>query len=176
MVRFIKEAKLADNSSADVTAYETLITKSGIADYKDTYTDETTIENVSAYVESINFVITGGVASYKIVLKDASYAEMLKVTIGDAVLATTLGTEDVTVDEATVTNTYLIVESIIVYDIIDTVTLTVTDGDNAVSGTYSILENIEGVAAADGDTALLKALYEFGVAAEAYRAILEAQA
>ena len=60
----------------------------------------------------------------------------------------------------------LILENVRVYDVIDTITITV----NGESATYSMLDNIE----ANPGENLLKALYEFGVAAENYRAYIKA--
>ena len=153
MARFIMEARKVSDLDVDEDRFNAIISAAGVKDYAESYAGEGDIKALEGYIHSVNYVIYNGNAYYKFVLTDASYADLIKFTReGKNVEFTADGAE-------------IILNNARVYDIIDTLTITV-DGKSA---TYSMLDNIE----ANPDSNLLKALYEFGLAAENYRAYLE---
>ena len=153
MARFIMEACKVSEVEIDEDRFNAIISATGVQDYKESYKGDGNIATLSDYIYSVNYVIYQGNAHYKFVLKDAAYADLIKFTKDGKVIA------------FTVEETEIILENAKVYDIIDTLTITVGDK----SATYSMLDNIE----ANPDSDLLKALYEFGLAAENYREYLE---
>ena len=165
MARFIMEARKATGLVVDEERFNAILTAAGVDDgYAANYVGEGTIDNLKNYIYSVNYLIYNGAASYKFTLYDADYADVLTFTLNGKEISYTVGTE--TIEE--IEYTYLILDSAKVYDIIDTLTITV-DGTE-LSATYSMLDNIE----ANPEENLLKALYEFGIAAENYRAYLQA--
>ena len=164
MARFIMEARKATGLEVDEKRFNAILTAAGVEDYSAEYVGEGKINNLSTYILSVNYLIYNGAASYKFTLNGAAYADVLTFTLNGKEISYTVGTE--TIEE--IEYTYLILDSAKVYDIIDTLTITV-DGTE-LSATYSMLDNIE----ANPEENLLKALYEFGIAAENYRAYLQA--
>ena len=153
MARFIMEACKVSGVEIDEERFNAIISDAGVKDYAENYDGDGNIATLSDYIYSVNYVIYQGNAYYKFVLKDASYADLIKFTKDGKEIA------------FTVEETEIILENARVYDIIDTLTITVGDK----SATYSMLDNIE----ANPDSDLLKALYEFGLAAGNYREYLE---
>ena len=147
------EARKATSLEVDEDRFNAIISDAGVNDYAENYDGDGNIAALSDYIYSVNYVIYKGNAYYKFVLKDAAYADLIKFTKDGKEIA------------FTVEETEIILENARVYDIIDTLTITVGDK----SATYSMLDNIE----ANPDSDLLKALYEFGLAAENYRAYIE---
>ena len=163
MARFIMEARKATEAEVDEERFNAIFDAAGVQDYAEEYVGNGTIENLKDYIYSANYVIINGAASYKFTLTDAAYADVLNFTLNGKDISYTVGTEI----KNEVEYTYLILENAKVYDIIDTLTVTV-DGTE-LEATYSMLDNIEANPTED----LVKALYEFGIAAENYRAYLE---
>ena len=153
MVKFIKDAVLTLDATADVTELEAIIASAGVdAGYK-TYTEG----NANAFAElianelnSVQFTVYNGVASYKFIL-DAE---------GTAFSATVHGEEI----GFTVGGTTIVLEPMRVYDLIDPITVTVGE----ITATVSMLDYLTAMEGNDGMN-LAKSLYEFGVAADAYK-------
>ena len=153
MARFIMEACKVSGVEIDEERFNAIISDAGVKDYAEIYDGDGNITTLSDYIYSVNYVIYQGNAYYKFVLKNAADAENIKFTLNGKNV------------DFTVNGAELILNSARVYDIIDTITITV----NGKSANYSMLDNIE----ANPDSDLLKALYEFGLAAENYRAYIE---
>ncbi|MBR5139751.1 MAG: hypothetical protein IKV16_01725, partial [Clostridia bacterium] len=164
MARFIMEARKASGLDVDEERFNAIIADAGVEDYRAEYVGDGSITALSDYIYSVSYVIYNGSASYKFVLNDAAFANVLNFNLGDKEIGFTVAGTD---NDG---KTYIILNSAKVYDIIDTLTITVDGTD--LCATYSMLDNI----AANENENLLKALYEFGVAAEHYRAYLEALA
>ena len=154
MVKLIKEAKLALDSEADVTALDTVIASAGVsagyADYTDGNADA--LADFSGIIADVNFVIYNGVASYKFILVEEGAELTFTNANGEAI-----GT--------TVDGTAVILDVMRVYDLI--APITVTSGD--ISATFTMVDYLTKLNNAEGIN-LAKALYEFGVAADAYKA------
>ena len=153
MARFIMEACQYSGIEVDEERFNAIISAAGVNDYAESYVGEGNIEVLKDYISTVSYVIYNGASAYKFVLTDAAYAENIKFTLNDKNI------------DFTVNGAEIILNSARVYDIIDTLTITV-EGKSA---TYSMLDNIE----ANPNSDLLKALYEFGLAAENYRAYIE---
>lgn len=185
MVRFVKEARTTATGSKGnypviSSVYDPLIGENGLYPLADfgTYTSDienTNVEALSDYISSINFTITGGVASYRLTHKEVNPADVsnIHVYIGDTELALTKGQIK---SGSTVTSTYLDVnasnlEKRKIYDVIsEHITIkVVVDENTTLTATYSVLANIAALEAAGSDASLVKALYEFGVTAKAFR-------
>ena len=153
MVKFIKDAVLALDATADVSELEAIIASANVdAGYK-TYTDgnasafEALLENGLA---SVQFTVYNGVASYKFILDEE----------GTAFSATVHGEEI----GFTADGTTIVLEPMRVYDLIDPITVTVGE----ITATVSMLDYLTAMEGNDGMN-LAKSLYEFGVAADAYK-------
>ena len=159
MAKFIKEAVLYTNPEADVTAIDALIAKSGVASSYDTYTDGNVnaLSDLSGIVETVQYVIYNGVASYKFTLA-AEDTEIAFATAGGK-------TVEFDRDGKTV-----ILNAMRVYDVIDA--LVITSGDK--TATFAMVDYLTGMEG-QANIDIVKALYEFGVAAEAYTADLLAK-
>ena len=165
MARFIMEARKATGKEVDEELFNEIMEAAGVTDYREEYKGSTNIGILYEYLYSVSYVIYNGNASYKFVLNDASYVDLLNFTLGEKELGiAVVGTQTVGGSE----KTYVILDNARVYDIIDTLTITV-DGTE-LCATYSMLDNIQ----MQPKSNLLKALYEFGLAAENYRAYLQA--
>ena len=161
MVRFLKEACVYSNTEVNTDKLDAIITAAGVGAYAEKYEGDGNIMPVTDYLYSASYVIYNGVVSYRFTLKDATYAETVKFYIGDNEIGATVHTE--TAEEGG--RTYLLLDTMRVYDIIDEITIEVGEA----TATYSILDYIE----VKPESNLAKALYEFGVAAENYKAYLE---
>ena len=169
MVRYIKEARLAKELEVS-EKFDQLISLGNLsdlgaqADYVDTTVDYSTLED---YVSSVKFRVFGSSASYVIDLKDAAIGATISVTYLDSGDIVELRNADTTNAVYTI-NTR-------VYDLTKAIKITVTvpateEGaePTVISGTYSAKAYINAT-----DDTLTKAVYEFGVAAKAYREYLE---
>ena len=159
MAKFIKEAVLYTNPEADVTAIDALIAKSGVASSYDTYTsgNVNALSDLSGIVESVQYVIYNGVASYKFTLA----AEDTEIAFATA------GGKNVEFDRDGKT---VILSAMRVYDVIDA--LVITSGDK--TATFAMVDYLTGMEG-QANIDIVKALYEFGVAAEAYTSDLLAK-
>ena len=159
MAKFIKEAVLYTNPEADVTAIDALIAKSGVASSFDTYTsgNVNALSDLSGIVESVQYVIYNGVASYKF----TTIAEDTEIAFATA------GGKTVEFDRDGKT---VILSAMRVYDVIDA--LVITSGDK--TATFAMVDYLTGMEG-QANIDIVKALYEFGVAAEAYTADLLAK-
>ena len=159
MAKFIKEAVLYTNPEADVTAIDALIAKSGVASSYDTYTsgNVNALSDLSGIVESVQYVIYNGVASYKF----TTIAEDTEIAFATA------GGKTVEFDRDGKT---VILSAMRVYDVIDA--LVITSGDK--TATFAMVDYLTGMEG-QANIDIVKALYEFGVAAEAYTADLLAK-
>ena len=169
MVRYIKEARLAKELEVS-EKFDQLISLGNLsdlgaqADYVDTTVDYSTLKD---YVSSVKFRVFGSSASYVIDLKDAA--------IGATISVTYLNSGDsVEIRNADTTNAVYTINTR-VYDLTKAIKITVTvpateEGaePTVISGTYSAKAYINAT-----DDTLTKAVYEFGVAAKAYREYLE---
>ncbi len=169
MVRFLKEARLFCGLEVE-EKLDTIISAAGVPDYAESYNGDTNISGLTNYIYSVSYVIYNGVASYKFTLNDPAYADIISFYHGDNKIGSKVGgTDEVTVNSEPVVKTYVILDVMRVYDIIDELTIKIDDTE--LSATYSILDYIE----AKPDSALVKSLYEFGVAAENYKTYLEGE-
>ena len=168
MVRYIKEARLASSLLAG-TEFDSLIALGNLADlgaqadYADTTVNYSTL---AGYVQSIKFMVDGTNAAYAITLTDSA------VSAGAVLTVSYVDGEEIALnDSATVTNAKY-TSGTRVYDIAaNAIEITVTvpaaeEGAEAtvVTGTYSVKAYINAT-----DNTLTKAMYEFGLAAKAYR-------
>jgi len=167
MVRLVKEARnVAGLENAE--KLDAIITAAGVADYKESYDGNGNIAPVTQYLYSASYVIYNGVVSYKFTLNSPEYADVVKFYHGDKEIgATVAGTDSYTVGTETVEKTYVLLDPMKVYDVIDEITIKVEGTE--LTGVYSILDFLE----ATPTSSLAKALYEFGVAAENYKAYLK---
>ena len=167
MIRYVKEARLA--AGLDVSKFAELEALYTLEDYKDKseYDDlDADYKAISDYVDSIRFMLNGSTASYVITLNE-NYADKvsLSVSYADGKNVETRVSESIA-NSIYTTNTR-------VYNLTQAIKITVTipgaDGadDIVVSGTYSLGAYIQAM-----DNDLAKSVYEFGVAADAYRAEL----
>ena len=168
MIRFLKEARLY--SKLDVEErLDDIIADAGVPDYAEKYDGNTNIAILDQYIYSVSYVIYNGCVSYKFVLNDPAYADVIKFYNGDEEIGFKIGgTQIYTIGESSVEKTFIILNVMRVYDIIDTLTIKVEGTE--LSATYSMLDNIEALP----HLTLAKALYEFGLAADKYKDYLEA--
>jgi hypothetical protein len=158
MVRFIKEARTAAGLAipAELTEVEALYTLDPYkdkAEYDDLDVDASPLEGTS-----LAFAISASNADY--VIKPTSETAVVTVKY--------VGGEQITVTKAADENAWY-TSGERIYDLVGkAIEITITDGDASVTGTYSVGAYINGT-----DNALAKAMYEFGVAAKAYREYLE---
>ena len=178
MLRYIKEARLAAGLTAgeefdDLIALGNLAELGAKEDYADTSVD---YSNLSGYVQSIKFMLDGTNAAYVITMTDSA------VTAGATVTVSYVGGAAITVNQSVITETdtetevtRYITSGTRVYDIAANaieITVTVPAAEEGaeptvITGTYSVKAYINAT-----DNALAKAMYEFGVAAKAYREYL----
>ena len=152
MVKFIKDTVLTLDATADVSELEAVIASAGVeAGYK-TYTDG----NAGVFAEfygtlaNVQFTVYNGVASYK----------FTTVSEGTAFSATVNGKEI----GFTVDGTTIVLEPMRVYDLIDPITITVGE----TTATVSMLDYLTAMEGVSGMN-FVKSLYEFGLAAKAYK-------
>jgi len=170
MVRYIKEARLEIGLEAGEN-FDRLIALGNLEelgakeDYVDTSVDYSAL---NGYVESIQFMVNGGSAAYVIKLTDSAVASNATLSASYVKSGASISLRDATIENAKFTiNTR-------VYDLIDAIRITVTIPDanggepTVVSGTYSVKTYINNT-----DSALAKAMYEFGLAAYEYREYLK---
>ena len=161
MVRYIKEARLASSLTAGAE-FDELIALGNLADLgaKEDYADDTVdYSGLNGYVSTIQFMVDGTNAAYVITLTDEA------VTAGAVVSVSYVDGEEIALnDSASVANAKY-TSGTRVYDIAaKAIKITVTVGKETFTGTYSAKAYINAT-----DNALAKAMYEFGVAAKAYR-------
>jgi len=170
MVRYIKEARLASSLTAG-EEFDELIALGNLSDLgaKEDYADATVdYSNLLSYVHSVRFMVDGTNAAYVITMTDAA------ATAGATVTVSYVDGEEITLkDSANIANAKY-TSGTRVYDIAAnaieiTVTVPAAEGEpTVITGTYSVKAYINAT-----DNALAKAMYEFGVAAKAYREYLE---
>ena len=182
MLRYIKEARLAAGLTAgeefdDLIALGNLAELGAQADYADTSVD---YSNLSGYVQSVKFMLDGTNAAYVITMTDSA------VTAGATVTVSYVGGAAITVNQSVIIETdaetstetevtRYITSGTRVYDIAENaieITVTVPAAEEGaeptvITGTYSVKAYINAT-----DNTLAKAMYEFGVAAKAYREYL----
>ncbi|MBR5140681.1 MAG: hypothetical protein IKV16_06455 [Clostridia bacterium] len=163
MVRYIKEARLAAGLSAgaefdELIALGNLTALGAKADYVDTTVDYSTL---AGYVSEVKFMLDGTNAAYLITLTSADVDVSVKFVDG----------EEIVLADSTTTENAKYTTGTRVYDIANkaieiTVTIPAADGGEptVITGTYSVKAYINAT-----DNTLTKAMYEFGIAAEAYR-------
>jgi len=172
MVRYIKEARLASSLAAGAE-FDELIALGNLADLgaKEDYADESVdYSDLSSYVKGVKFMIDGTNAAYVITLTDSAVTENATLSLAFANSKAAIALRDsATPNTKYTTNTR-------VYDIAANaieITVTVPAAEEGaeptvITGTYSVKAYINAT-----DNALAKAMYEFGVAAKAYREYLE---
>ena len=170
MVRYIKEARLQLGLEAG-EKFDELIARGNIADLgaKEDYVDTSVdYSALNGYVESIQFMVDGSSAAYVIKLTDSAAASKASLKVSYVKSGYELSLRDSSIENAKYTiNTR-------VYDLVDAIRITVTIPDanggepTVVSGTYSVKAYIN-----NKDSALAKAMYEFGLAAYEYREYLK---
>ena len=166
MVRYIKEARLASSLEAG-EEFDKLIALGNLADLgaKEDYVDTTVdYSTLAGYVSEIRFMLDGTNAAYLITLTSSDVDVAVKFVDG----------EEIVLADSTTTENAKYTTGTRVYDIANkaieiTVTIPAADGGEptVITGTYSVKAYINAT-----DNALTKAMYEFGVAADAYRSFL----
>ena len=166
MVRYIKEARLAAGLAAGAE-FDELIALGNLADLgaKEDYVDTTVdYSNLAGYVSEVKFMLDGTNAAYLITLTSSDVDVAVKFVDGD----------EIVLADSTTTENAKYTTGTRVYDIANkaieiTVTIPAADGGEptVITGTYSVKAYINAT-----DNALTKAMYEFGVAADAYRSFL----
>ena len=166
MVRYIKEARLAAGLAAgaefdELIALGELDALGAKEDYVDTTVDYSTL---AGYVNEVKFMLDGTNAAYLITLTSSDIDVAVKFVDG----------EEIVLADSTTTENAKYTTGTRVYDIANkaieiTVTVPAADGGEptVITGTYSVKAYINAT-----DNALTKAMYEFGVAADAYRSFL----
>ncbi|MBR5140682.1 MAG: hypothetical protein IKV16_06460, partial [Clostridia bacterium] len=122
MARYIMEACKATDADVDEKRINNIIELAGVTDYAAEYKGSTDIGYLYEYFYSVSYVVSGGAASYKFVINDPAYADILNFKLGDKELGFTVGG---TVMVGDVEKTYIILDTARIYDIIDTLTITV---------------------------------------------------
>ena len=166
MVRYIKEARLAAGLKAGAE-FDELIALGNLADLgaKEDYVDTTVdYSTLAGYVSEVKFMLDGTNAAYLITLTSSDVDVSVKFVDG----------EEIALADSTTTENAKYTTGTRVYDIANkaieiTVTIPAADGGEptVITGTYSVKAYINAT-----DNALTKAMYEFGVAADAYRSFL----
>ena len=177
MVRYIKEARTAAGLTVDAK-FDELLNKGNLADFgaKEDYADAT-VDYSGLSGVSLSFAISGTNAGYLIKLDEATFANAANATVtvkyADGTLIEGTG-EYVAATDTTGAYYKYVTTKTKAYDIAEkaveiTVTIPEADGVEAVnlSGTYSVKAYINAT-----NNTLAKAMYEFGVAAKAYRDFL----
>ena len=157
MVKFIKAAVLTADPTVDTTDLDAIITKAGVSLEYGTYTDgnANALSPLSGIVTDVQYIVFNGVAAYRFTLaaEDTNIAFTVKgQTIGF--------TRDET-DKRIIT-----LDPMRVYNVVDPITI--TSGSTSASFTmldYLTAMDSQGITG----TELAKAIYEFGVSAEAYK-------
>ena len=173
MVRYIKEARLAE-SLAVSEEFDELIALGNLADLgaKEDYADSAVnYSPLAGYVSSIKFILDSSSAAYAITLTDSA------VSAGAVLSVSYVGNDgEIPLIDSTATANTMYTGGTMVYDLTKAIEITVTipaaeDGaePTVITGTYSAKAYINAT-----DNTLAKAVYEFGVAAKAYRDYLEA--
>ena len=172
MVRFIKEARAEaglaiSNEFTELAALYAIDGYKDKSEYNDIAVDTTGLSGVS-----MSFAIDGTNAGYVIKLNESTFAEakdaVITVTYADGTAIEATGAYVEATEDA---EAYykLVTTKTKVYDIVDqAIVITITMPNSTLTGTYSVGAYIDGT-----DNALAKAMYEFGVAAKAYRDYLE---
>ena len=170
MVRYLKEARLALSLEIG-EEYDELIALGGLGELKSAseYADTVDYSAIADYVKSISFMIDGSYAAYVVSLTDE--AESLGATVSVAYTG-----EDgaLYLADSTKLPGAKIVAKNKADDLLKSITITVTvpgaDGAEAtvLSGSYSAKAYINAT-----DSALVKAVYEFGAAVAAYNEYLK---
>jgi len=171
MVRYLKEARVmlsleVSGKFDELIALGALEALGSAEAYADSTVDASALEN---YVDSISFMADGSFASYVITLTDSAVAAGAELTV------TYEGTEEeLSLLDATIKANSKYTNLTRVNDLTKAIKITVTipaaeEGaePTTVSGTYSAKAYINAT-----DSALVKAMYEFGVAVAAYREYL----
>ena len=157
MIKFIKEAVLTTDSTADVTSLNNIITSAGLELTYGSYTEgnASVLTPLSGVVTGARYIIHNGVASYKFNTAAADTPLTFKTAGGNVIEFTRGSDED---------GYYAVLDSMRVYDVIKPVTI--ISGNVTVQ--FSIVDYLTAMNTAEG-IELAKALYEFGTAAETYR-------
>jgi len=182
MLRYIKEARLAAGLEAgeefdDLIALGNLAELGEQTDYVDTTVSYSAL---SGYVESICFMLDGTNSAYVITMTDSAVAAGATVTVS-YVNGTDIAVNKsvITVTDAETSTekevTRYITSSTKVYDVAANaieITVTVPAAEEGadptvITGTYSVKAYINST-----NNTLAKAMYEFGIAAKAYREYL----
>ena len=164
MVRYIGAARA--EIGKDVTDERFTTLTEGLEDYGEYEGTGTMEQYLSEYIQAATFVIYNGSAFYRFNLQSDEYFEALSftLTVGDEKVPLSIIDSGVQ-DDGT---PYITLEGARVYDIIGELTITYEAED--ISATYSILDYIQ-----YEENNVAKALYEFGIAARAYREYLEGE-
>ena len=156
MVKFIKEAVLCTDTGADVSLLNTIIEDAGLSLTYGTYTagNAAALDELTGSVTIVQYVIHSGVASLKLYVAENT----------DISFKTENGSNISYVRSQDSLGTYVILDPMRIYDVI--APITVTTANKSVK-----FEMLDYLTAMEGEAGmeLAKALYEFGVAAKAYR-------
>ena len=164
MVRYIKEARtVAGLETGDI--YDELIAVGNLEDYKEkTEYDDLDVNYSGLAGTSLSFALDGTSAAYIIKLPEENFPNAENATV---TVKYTDGTE-LTVKKSETANTWY-TNGTKIYDIVEnaiviTITIPTEEGSTVLEGTYSVGAYIQAM-----DNDLAKSMYEFGVAAKAYR-------
>ena len=175
MVRFIKEARTA----AKLEVSEKFAELEALAQL-DAYKDKAEYDDLDVNCEglagtSLAFAVNGNSAAYVIKIPTATFADaenaVITVKYTDGTVLGGVGQLVTETDAEGAEYSYykFTTNSDRVYNIVEKpIEITITMGETVLTGTYSLGAYIQGT-----DNALAKAMYEFGVAAKAYREYLE---